>query len=520
MWCSAQKSGSSRCVSLLVSVVKHRGLIAVIASAIAACAWAPGSAAASTAQLFVAPNGNDSAAGSSQRPLRTLQRAVDRARPGTTVYVRRGRYAGFEMTRSGEPGAPITIKARARRGRPVIRHAGQGSNVIELKRVHDVVLDGMTVTGAPSQWGSGVRIDAGSAIRVVRMTLVRNRSYGIKVKDSRDVQITKSRITRNETGVEISHDGEGVVIADNDIFRNDRLIVNDSKPGNDRGANGTVFHKTTGHVRVIGNRIWGNRGPSHDWVHDGGAFEVYAASNLEIAENVVWDNENVMETGTDGSGPCANNRFFRNVAYAGGRLPSGGMILRCASDMLVANNTLAGLDRFAFDVTATDRRYGGSVERLRIVNNVASSPDRVYSIDSALPATVQIDNNLAFNPKGGWLGYVAGHGNTRDLAVFTAWSGYERAGLAADPLFMDAARHDFRLSPGSPALDRGLTVPGVTDRAQGARPDLGRWEMGSPERPQPAARGSSASTMLPHATLVAIVGAMRWGALIGVTAGR
>jgi hypothetical protein len=454
------------------------GLIAVIAAAMLACACAQSTAVSRPPQLFVSPQGNDGSVGSLKRPLRTLQRAVDRARPGTTVYVRGGRYVGFLMARSGRPNAPITIKAYSPRSRPVIRPAGARTDVIELRRVHDVVLEGMTVTAAPAQWGAGVRINSGSAIRIARMTLLRNRSYGIKVKDSTDVLVTRNRMTRNETGIEISGGGEGVVISDNDIYRNDHLIVNDATPGNDRGANGTVFHKTTGHIRVTRNRIWGNRGPSHDWVHDGGAFEVYAASNLEISENVVWDNENIMETGTDGSGPCANIRFFRNVAYAGGQLPSGGMILRCASDMLVANNTFAGIDRFAFDVKANDARYGGSVEGLRIVNNVASSPDRVYSIDSALPASVQIDRNLAFNTSGSWLGYVSGHGNTRDLTVFSGWSGYERSGLTGDPLFVDPAGRDYRLSPGSPALDRGLRVPGVTDGARGPGPDLGRWEMG------------------------------------------
>lgn len=339
-------------------------LVVVIAGALLACGNAPSIAVSDAARLFVATNGSDAAAGSLQRPLRTLQRAVDRARPGTTVYVRGGQYAGFQVTRSGRPGKPITIKAYSPHGRPVISQLGEGRNVIELRRVHDVILDGLTVTGAPDQWGAGVRIDASSAIRVMRMTLVRNRSYGIKVKDSRDVRVTRNRITRNETGVELSREGEGVVIAGNDIFRDDRLIISDPEPGNDRGANGTVFHKTTGRIRVTGNRIWGNRGRSHDYGHDGGAFEVYAASDLEISRNVVWDNENVMETGTDGSAPCAHNRFFRNVAYAGGRLPSGGLILRCASDMLVANNTLAGLDRFAFDVTADDpslRRFGRRV---------------------------------------------------------------------------------------------------------------------------------------------------------------
>jgi hypothetical protein len=52
--------------------------------------------------------------------------------------------------------------------------------------------------------------------------------------------------------------------------------------------------------------------------------------------------------------------------------------------------------------------------------------------------------------------------------------------------FVGAARDDYRLAPGSPAVDAGVVMPGVpTDRAgqarsQGARPDVGAFESPAP----------------------------------------
>jgi hypothetical protein len=50
---------------------------------------------------------------------------------------------------------------------------------------------------------------------------------------------------------------------------------------------------------VTQNRIWGNRAASDDYVWDGGAFSIFGASRVTISENTIWDNENVLETGTE-----------------------------------------------------------------------------------------------------------------------------------------------------------------------------------------------------------------------------
>ena len=140
----------------------------------------------------------------------------------------------------------------------------------------------------------------------------------------------------------------------------------------DTGAVGIGFVRSTGHVLAAGNRIWSNRAASYDYVWDGSAFEIYGASNVTMTDNVAWDNENILETGTDqGALACSNNVFARNVAYAAttqGR--SWGMFLRCALNMVVANNTFHDVEGFVFSIGYDSPRHNGSLKGLHIENNL------------------------------------------------------------------------------------------------------------------------------------------------------
>lgn len=44
----------------------------------------------------------------------------------------------------------------------------------------------------------------------------------------------------------------------------------------------------------------------------------------------------------------------------------------------------------------------------------------------------------------------------------------------------DSANYDFRLRPGSAAIDAGMELPNVTDGFAGKAPDLGAIELGQP----------------------------------------
>ena len=369
------------------------------------------------------------------------------------------------------------LQATSRRSRPLVGPT-RADDVVRLQRVHDVRLTGLIVSGAQGKWHAGIRVEDSSAVTLDRLVLSDNTSFGAAVEDSSDVRLTANSIYRNETGVQISRGGRAL-IARNAIHHNDRLIVNDAAPLNDRGANALVFYRSKGPILVEGNRIWANRGPSRDFGHDGGAFEVYDSSHLTIRRNVVYDNQNVMETGTSPGGSCQDNKFYENVAYGAATTgPAMGLILRCARSMLVAFNSFYGLDAFVYDINARAGAFGGAIDGLTIADNVAvSHGQRVYSIDSSLPRSVRLDGNLAWDATGRRLAYVAGAGNTPSLARFTQWTGLERNGIQADPRFRRAARGDLRVRRGSPAIDRGRRLGGLRRKFSGRAPDLGRYEV-------------------------------------------
>lgn len=62
--------------------------------------------------LFVSPSGSDDAPGTLDRPLESVQAAIDRARPGSVIYLREGIYRvddTVEIARSGTKTAPIRL---------------------------------------------------------------------------------------------------------------------------------------------------------------------------------------------------------------------------------------------------------------------------------------------------------------------------------------------------------------------------------------------------------------------------
>ena len=69
-------------------------------------------ASAASGTLDVAVTGSDSAAGTLAAPLRTIQAAIDRATPGTTIRIHKGTYSQqLTIRKSGTAAAPITVTA-------------------------------------------------------------------------------------------------------------------------------------------------------------------------------------------------------------------------------------------------------------------------------------------------------------------------------------------------------------------------------------------------------------------------
>ncbi len=411
----------------------------------------------------VSTSGSDANPGTLAAPWLTLQHAVDTAIPGSIIYVRGGTYLGFiiersNLTVSGYPDETVVVVGD-----------GEELNTIRVRNASGVVIRSLVVQDNALQYGTGIHVEDSSMVTISGNLFQDNRGFGAVLKNVSQVTVLNNEFRYNANAIEVRYGSVEVLIEDNRIHHNYRDV------NSGRSATGVNFYYTTGPIIAQGNLVWENH--TIDQPDPGGAaFEVYAASNITIRENIIWDNETVLETGSDSiHTPCNNITFTRNTAFRGTR--QQGLILRCASNSLVAHNTFDALDNFVYDLSHYRGEYGASIEGLRILNNIHVY-GRVYVIENALPVSVVIDYNLLYNPGsaseyGEYLAYVDGFGNTDSLAEFTSWTGYEQHGMCVNPLFVAYTQRNYALTGASPAIDAGaiLSEPFV-----GSAPDLGRFE--------------------------------------------
>jgi parallel beta-helix repeat protein len=114
---------------------------------------------AAAANYFVAPTGDDNAAGTSAgAPWKTLQKAAGKVVAGDVVTAADGTYAGFKCSdKSGTAAARIVFRA-ANKGGAKITSAGAGADSqdwVQLSSCSYVTVDGFEVLGAPR---SGIAI--------------------------------------------------------------------------------------------------------------------------------------------------------------------------------------------------------------------------------------------------------------------------------------------------------------------------------------------------------------------------
>lgn len=107
---------------------------------------------------YVSPQGSDRNRGSRARPWRTLGLAAARARPGVTVHVAPGRYAGpLTIARSGTARRPVRFVSD-RRWRARISARGDAVTVVEIRGDH-VTFAGFDVTGDGVERAVGIDVE-------------------------------------------------------------------------------------------------------------------------------------------------------------------------------------------------------------------------------------------------------------------------------------------------------------------------------------------------------------------------
>jgi hypothetical protein len=119
-------------------------------------------ASARPVHRYVSPRGSDSNRGSRASPWRTLGRAAASVRPGVTVHVAPGRYAGpLTIARGGSARRPVRFVSDRRWGARISARRRGSLTVVEILGDH-VRFAGFDITGAGGDGAVGIDVE-GSA---------------------------------------------------------------------------------------------------------------------------------------------------------------------------------------------------------------------------------------------------------------------------------------------------------------------------------------------------------------------
>lgn len=408
---------------------------------------------------YVSIKGMDSWDGSKQRPWKTLQKAANRVSPGDTVYVEDGNYKPFHVTHSGEASSRIEFKAV---GDSVLIYGYEafagGYAAIS------VLADYVTI--------DGFHIDVSAGNDAIR-------SRGIRVSGEggaflKGVVIRKNTVTNaGWVGITTSY-AEGVVVEDNDV-------------SNSKGQHGIYVANSADRPVIRRNRCHHN-----------------AQAGIQINA----DPEVAHEYG--GNGVIRGAVVEGNIVYENGRTGAGALDFASIRDSLIINNLLYG--NKAGGIVAWDdgegEQYGS--KNNRIFNNTVIQPlgaghclslrhgstgnivknnilihvgaHDELSVDSSSLQGLDSDFNI--------MGRIqAANGGMLDLQNWQkAWRQDSHSKTSnVFELFQDAARNDYHLRLGSPAIGAGTSLTGVevdidgNRRARDHAYDIGAYEWVKPK---------------------------------------
>jgi parallel beta-helix repeat protein len=384
------------------------------------------SAAALAATRYVSMVGSDAADGLSRsNAWRTLQHAVTNVQPGDTVVVLAGAYAGCRIERSGTAEAPLALVAEP--GAEVLLNAPGPANP------HHSIIEVETWRGPPVAWW-----------RIQGFRVRDSPHYGLDLRHTRHITVCSNCVENSAS--------TGIFTA----FSDDIAIEGNVCRGN--GEHGIYCSNSGDRPRVRGNLV---------------------ESNVACGIHMNGD----LSMGGDGiiSGALIEDNVIRGNGRAGG----SGVNLDGVADSVIRNNLLH--DNRASGISLFRGNGAIASSGNQVLHNTVVVPDDgrwALNIPDDDAVSNRVANNIFLNGHW-WRGSICiaqprprgfaceGSILTDHLSVnggrtrigLDEWQalGHDSGGRSAGPdeLFRAPARADFRLKPGSPALDAGIALPAV-----------------------------------------------------------
>ncbi len=411
------------------------------------------------ATYFVAKHGNDNDDGSFSRPWLTIQKAAKTLVAGDTVFVREGVYAERLIPqKSGAPGKyicyftypgdTVTIDGAT------VTLPNELAGLIDIRNQRYIEVSGFRVFNAgPDENNAGIFIDSSSFIAIKRNHTFNTVSSGIGLWNSRQCWIDSNE-------VELAcNDGEqeSVSIVTCDSFVVSHNVVHRGGPGTNGGEGIDVKWGST-NGKIFGNSVF-----------DLNRVGIYAdawtkySHNIEIFQNIVYRCEEGIDVASEAGGLIENVFIYNNLifdnTYNGTTIGYWGIPApnRPINKVFIMNNTYYGNGRTG--------GWGGAIllenpdaTNIVIRNNICSK-NFFYQIateNGVTKANFTADHNLIYE--------------------FQKYEGeiFGSNSVVSDPLFINPSMGDFRISPSSPAIDKGSPLGAPANDYDGSKRPVGK----------------------------------------------
>jgi hypothetical protein len=189
-----------------------------------------------TNYIWVSATGSDNGLGTATDPVKTIQEAVNRAKPGTAVMVKAGIYTeNVTIRTSGAEDLPIQIISADGRGKAQLQPAVNTQDTLRIGGVDHIVVDGLKIEGPDSASYNAVHVyvvlpefDPPRDIVLKNNDITAHDGDGIKVSKAENVYVVNNHIT-GSTGAEEGIDFVGVhhgVIGHNEVVDAHSAAIN------------------------------------------------------------------------------------------------------------------------------------------------------------------------------------------------------------------------------------------------------------------------------------------------------